>query len=333
MTGGTPTTKKSPPAPDLEAALAALSKDYAKLGARIHSLTHTVTCTYSGVTLRLHFPALRQSKATILELIDAVALYLVHFALPRTEVESVKALHGTLEVNDFMMKVSQLDARAKHLFIQANKATNRNGEAGELLLYLLTEWVLGAPQLIAKMSLKTNPAMPVHGADGVHVRYSKKDKRLYLYWGEAKFHAKLPDAISAAAKSISDALKPQKLKHEIELVQRNISFSGLDNTEKEALLRHLDPFADEYGDRHDISTCLIGFDFNGYLAASKLQGAQADAEFAKLAADELKRAAPLLAKAFKSAGLASEPIELFFFPVPSVRELRDLFQNKIGWKQ
>jgi hypothetical protein len=47
---------------DLEAALAALARDYSKLEARIRELTHTVTCTLSGVTLRLHFPAFRQSK-------------------------------------------------------------------------------------------------------------------------------------------------------------------------------------------------------------------------------------------------------------------------------
>ena len=58
-----------------------------------------------------------------------------------------------------------------------------------------------APQLIAKMSLKTNPKMPVHGADGVHVRYSKADKRLLLYWGESKVHADVGAAISAGFKA------------------------------------------------------------------------------------------------------------------------------------
>ena len=38
-----------------------------------------------------------------------------------------------------MFKHSQLLERAKALFKSAHIATNRNGEAGELLLYLFTE--------------------------------------------------------------------------------------------------------------------------------------------------------------------------------------------------
>jgi hypothetical protein len=76
---------------DLERALEALSRDYSKLGSRIRELTHTVTCTCSGVTLRLHFPAFRQSKPTVSELVDAIALYLVNFALPRSEIETLRS--------------------------------------------------------------------------------------------------------------------------------------------------------------------------------------------------------------------------------------------------
>jgi HamA len=145
-----------------------------------------VKCGCKGVTLRLHFPSLRQSKPTVFELIEVILPYLVPFALPRSEVNAVDALYGKTGSEHFKLRYFQLVESAKSLFKRANEATNRNGEAGELLLYLLTEWVLGAPQLIAKMSLKTNRDMPVHGADGVHVRYSKNDNRLLLCWGESK---------------------------------------------------------------------------------------------------------------------------------------------------
>lgn len=317
--------------PDLEAALAALVRDYAKLEARIRDLTHTINCTCSGVTLRLHFPALRQSKPTIAELVDVIALYLVNFALPRSEVEALRFQYQSLSFDEFSLKFSALEARAKDLFIRANKATNRNGEAGELLLYLLTEWKLAAPQLIAKMSLKTSPKMPVHGADGVHVRYSEADKRLLLYWGESKMHADLDKAIAAAAESIGKALTPTKLKHEIDLVQRNISFSGLEPAEKEALLRYLDPFEESYNERLDITTCLIGFDFDGFASVVADDPSRAEAMFRELAKAELAKAAPRLAKALTAAGLKAQPVELFFFPVPSVDEFRKLFQAKIAW--
>jgi hypothetical protein len=317
----------------LEAAVAALRKDYSKLSARIRSLQHSVTCDCAGAVLRLHFPSFRQSKPTVQELIDVIVPCLVPFALPRSEIKTVDALYGKASGEDFKLRYFQLVENAKSLFKRANVATNRNGEAGELLLYLLTEWVLEAPQLIAKMSLKTNREMPVHGADGVHVRYSKADNRLFLYWGESKLYAGVKDAIAAAAKSIVEALQPDKLKHEINLVQRNIDFSGLEETEKKALLKYLDPFDETYNERHDVTTCLVGFDFGGFSAVSKLDDLQAEAEFRKIAVDALSDIAPTLAKSLASAGLDGRPIEFFFFPVPSVQELRDAFQEKIGWKQ
>src|ERR1700722_716078 len=53
-----------------------------------------------------------------------------------------------------------------------------SGEAGEMLLYLLLEAVLGAPQMVAKMELKTNPKMENHGSDGIHMKWDEKDQVL-----------------------------------------------------------------------------------------------------------------------------------------------------------
>lgn len=235
-------------------------------------------------------------------------------------------------MDDFKLKVSQLSESAKALFKRANEATNRNGEAGELLLYLLTEWILDAPQLVAKMSLKTNREMPIHGSDGIHVRYSAEQSRLLLYWGESKLYSDVGDAITAAISSIAEALEPAKLQHEIELVQRYIDFSGLDDTSKSAVLKYLDPYDDAYNERHDVTTCLLGFNFDAFHALASTQPEKVDAEFIKLAEAKLKELAPKLAGTITAANLANRPIEIFFFPVPSVQELRDLFQAKIGWK-
>jgi hypothetical protein len=68
--------------------------------------------------------------------------------------------------------------------------------------YLLTEWILEAPQLLAKMSLKTNKEMPVHGADGVHVRFCEDAQQLRFYWGESKLYADVGQGITAAVSSV-----------------------------------------------------------------------------------------------------------------------------------
>jgi len=328
----TPSKNAEEESPDLAIALAGLRSDYSKLLPRVRSLEHTVTCECNGVTLRLLFPAFRQGKATVHELVEAIVYFLASFALPRSHVKAVDDLYGKVSVDDFKMKVSQLSEKAKALFKRANEATNRNGEAGELLLYLLTEWILDAPQLVAKMSLKTNRDMPIHGSDGIHVRYSAEQSRLFFYWGESKLYADIGDALAAAVSSFSEALEPAKMQHEIELVQRNIDFSGLDDPAKSAILKYLDPYDDAYNERHDVTTCLLGFNFEAFEALSSSPPDEAEAEFVKLAEAKLKELAPKLATTIKGANLANRPIEIFFFPVPSVQELRDLFQAKIGWK-
>src|SRR5690242_7092294 len=164
--------------------VAALRRDYSKLSARLRELQHTVVCECAGVALRLHFPAFRQGKATVYEMIEAASLHMTSYALSRSEIAEIESKYGKIPAQQFRDVTTALNANALRLFKTASKLAGRNGECGELLLYLLTEWVLGAPQFIAKMALKTNSELPVFGSDGIHVKYCAETGRLYLYWGE-----------------------------------------------------------------------------------------------------------------------------------------------------
>lgn len=317
---------------DLPAIIGALQRDYTKLAPRIRTLSHSVSCECGKVSLHLHYPAFRQGKATVPELVDMLVLFLTPFALPRAQIAVVMDQYTKINADEFALKTHQLFQSAVGLFKRANEVTNRNGEAGELILYLLTEWILGAPQLIAKMALKTNPQMPVHGADGVHVRYCSETSRLKLYWGESKLYADIEEAIAAAIKSITEALNPQKMKHELQLVERNIDFAGLSQDAKTALLQYLNPFDEAYNKRHDVITCLVGFNFEAFQQLTDLDEEAAEGKFCQLARDQLNAMSEKMGARLKQAGLAGQPIEMFFLPLPSVQQLRDLFQTKIGWK-
>ncbi len=98
--------------PDLDAVLAALRRDYSKLGPRIRELQHEVLCECSGITLRLHFPAFRQGKATVHELVELAWLHLTPFALTRKEIDAVRALQSTLPFDDLLVKTTQLNDAA-----------------------------------------------------------------------------------------------------------------------------------------------------------------------------------------------------------------------------
>ena len=316
---------------DLDVVVAALRRDYSKLSARLRELQHTVVCECAGATLRLHFPAFRQGTATVYELVEAISLHMTSYALPRAEVAAVESKYGQISPAEFRDETTALNTTALRLFKKASEATGRNGECGELILYLLTEWVLEAPQLIAKMALKTNSEMPVFGSDGVHVKYCAKSSRLYLYWGEAKLYDDVSDAITKAIESINTALDPAKARHELDLVKRNVDLSGFDPVAKAELLKFLDPAEENYNKRFDVITALIGFNFDAYSDVGAAEGEQAEARFAALATEKLEALAPSVAEKLKNAGLDATTLELFFLPVPNVQKLRDLFQAKIGW--
>jgi hypothetical protein len=315
---------------DPEQFIASLQKDYSSLSVRIRELIHSVKCETDGVTLRLYFPAISHGKPKILELVSTILDYVTTFALSRAQADSLMESYGTISADEFRVRCERLQREAIALFIRAQKATNRTGEAGELLLYLLTEWILKAPQILAKMGLKTNRDMPVHGTDGIHIGYSHEKKSFCFYWGESKLFEDVNTAISRAAKSIKTALKPQSMEHEISLVARNINAAGLSQEEQSLVLSFLDPYGSEnYNKRVDVITCLIGFNFDAF---DKLDQNSDEQQFRLFALAKLQEIAPHFSKALKSAGIRNQPIEVFFFPVPSVQDLRDLFQAKIGWK-
>jgi len=90
-----------------------------------------------------------------------------------------------------------------------------SGEGGELLLYLLAERFLNLPQILCKMSLKTNAQVHYHGADGVYANVDQ-DGVLNLYWGESKIHS---DAAKAIRECLS-SLKPFLDEEEEEAAKR-----------------------------------------------------------------------------------------------------------------
>ncbi|MGE7207806.1 Hachiman antiphage defense system protein HamA [Sphingomonas sp. NPDC019816] len=126
-------------------------------------------------------------------------------------------------------------------------------------------------------------------------------------------------------------LDDKKIKHEITLVKRHLDLSGLTPGAKKAMLDFLDPYGAGYPNRHDVISCLIAFDFDAFASALACM-TDAEEEFCRLASVKLEETAPKIAEALKAKGIEHQEVEMFIIPVPSVATLRDLFQDKIGWK-
>jgi hypothetical protein len=224
--------------------------------------------------------------------------------------------------------MNRLSSKARDLFIKAKKGSNRSGEAGEILLYVLTEWLLKAPQIVSKMYLKTNTNMPVHGTDGIHARYDKVSKKLHLYWGESKAHKTLSSALGSALASISEFIDESYDKREIDIVSAYADFDGLEKEAKEAFLRYLDPYTEESNDRVVTHSCLLIFEFTPSIGNDP---DKAEALFVEAVNESVEDFINSIKETIVDKGLGPQRFEFFLAPVPSVQDFRDKFQQRIGW--
>lgn len=316
---------------ELQRLLSALTSDHDDLGARIRSLEHTAKSQNAEVRLHGHYFPFRGGKPTVEEFIDLLSTKLVSFCMSR---KSINAAHETwreLSAQKQIEKVLQLRNKAFDLFKKAQRNTNRNGEFGEVIAYLLIEYVLKAPQLVAKMSLKTNRQMPVHGSDGIHFSFDAATGGLTLLWGESKCYASVTDAISEAVGSVAENLQHGKMGHEVFLIEEHGDLSAFDEAGQNAIMSFLDPFNENYNKRIDRSVILIAFDFNRFADMNALKPTEVEAAFEDALRTELDACATRLDVHLKKHGIEHHALDIFFLPVPSVHDLRAGFQDKIGW--
>ena len=231
------------PSEDLAALLAPCCEDVVleqtKTRCRVHLLGHDAN-----------------DRVRVDALTALLARQVVDFCVPRSRMQEARAhLERTGSAEERM----RLRDEAEKLFT----SLERSGEAGELLLCMLLERMLGLPQLLCKMSLKTSREMHVHGTDGIHARM-EDDGRLALYWGESKLHANFSSAIDNCVKSIAPYLEPgaDTRQQDLLLLREYV------NVEEQALIDALrryfletSPYAAQAEFR---GACLVGFDLKQY---------------------------------------------------------------------
>ena len=143
------------------------------------------------------------------------------------------------------------------LFNKAIKKLSQHtakGELGELILFTLLDVYVQAPKLLSKISMKTNPRMPVFGADAVHGQFLKGEFRVYL--GESKLHKNFKSAATDATNSIVNA--KSKFEDEFFLLDSYLDFPNLSDDLEKSILATLNPYSSSLADRIH-SPCFIGF--------------------------------------------------------------------------
>lgn len=137
-----------------------------------------------------------------------------------------------------------------------------SGEVGELLLFFLLEAAFGAPQVVCKMELKTNPGDEVKGTDGIHVKWDTENDHLDIFLGESKLYADLGKALTSIFDSITTLYDLDRIDDELHLVTAH--FKHLDS-ETQSIITSFINRASPQSNCHIIHACLVGFDWDEYI--------------------------------------------------------------------
>lgn len=145
--------------------------------------------------------------------------------------------------------------------IAKDKFTNLSlsGELGELILFALLESERNAPQILNKMSLKTDGNMHVFGLDAIHLGVWNNE--MQLFYGSSKMYDRLGDALSNSIRDIENfESDPKNERLEINLINSNIDsskFEGYTHQLKEIL----HPYSKKEHFRK-VYAIFIGFNWN-----------------------------------------------------------------------
>jgi len=317
---------------NLAEVLDAINRDHSKLASRMIAVTAPLDSTLKRTTIRAHYLSFQEHEPMVLEFVQAIANKLVSFCFSNAHLKAAYASMSGLDDDARQEASSQLFMEATDLFIKAQKNTKRSGEFGELIAYLLMEWVIGAPQVVAKLSLKTNPDMPVYGSDGIHLKYDAAADRLLVYFGESKSYERVTAAIKDAVTSVATALAPEKVRHELLLVRQQFDLACMPAEAREPILEFLNPLSAAAQKRETVAVIFIAFDFKGFSALKALELDEVAPAFEAALVAALAKHTKTLEVELKAAGIDHRRIEAFFLPVPKVADLRRAFHHRIGWK-
>jgi Cap4 SAVED domain len=291
------------------------------------SLTPILTQVGSEVTLaetkaccRCHFVTFDPNgRPRVDALVEKLARQVSDYCIPRSRIaEAAEQYHDTGSTEAF----SALEHEARELFVKLDKS----GEGGELLLYLLLETLLGLPQLLCKMPLKTSAEMHVHGVDGVHGKLLPSGN-LALYWGESKLYTNVNQAIDACFDSIAPYLLDQgagAAQRDLLLVRDHIDPG--DEDIKQALLKYFDDSEPESARIEFRGASLVGFTLENYPNPLADDGQSIRTEIA----EQLAKWHQHIGTRVGAQGLQSFELEVFCVPLPSVDAFRQKLRERIA---
>lgn len=252
------------------------------------------------------------------ELARLVADHVVDYCIPRRKIDEAR-IHA--DRTGSTSRLAQLDRQARDLFTKSAST----GEGGELFLFLLLEQLLGLPQILCKMPLKTNPQVHYHGVDGVHAE-GLADGRLAVYWAESKLYANATDGVTDCLQSLTPFIKnadSDAADRDILLLRDNVDLGDEELTLQ--LVRYFDERDARSAQVELRGACLVGFNHDDYPDPCSDSTAVGED-----AADAIEGWRGHVLKRLKVHDLGDVVIEVFLLPFPSVEDFRRAVAKELG---
>lgn len=264
---------------------------------------------------RCHFVRSDASdRPRVKALANQLALEVLFYCVPRGDIVRMQAMSPTDQIRESV----RLSKEAARLW---TKSQPNSGEGGELLLYAMLEQGLGVPQILSKMSLKTNTNMQIHGTDGVHAKIVA-DGTLALYWGEAKIYAKLSDALANCFTSITPYLLGASTEQDTWLIRHYADLG--DPTLTSRVLEYFDHDSPKSAEVEVRGACLVGFSHDDYPNLPKKQAEMQDLLDNSVTEWQNKVQSRIIAN-----NVTAYEIEIFFLPIPSAEDFRSAVMTAI----
>lgn len=291
-----------------------ISASREKFDACLDKVDHSLTVDGITATLRFHhvrFDANGMPKFS--DLAECLADHIVAYCFSASR-------RGVPNTHDEHTRLARLARKAL-------RRTPTAGEAGEMLLYLLLESVLGAPQILSKVDMKTARKVESYGSDGLHMRWHPQDNLLDVFFGEAKLEQSIYAALSNAFKSITEFHKQDMRDFEFGLVTSH--FKHAEPELRDAVLDYIDRQKPSSDCRIN-HACLIGYDWQDYAILTATGSTAITDEFRSRYLDDLPRLRTLIQKRFDNFKLTHLLFEVFFLPFRDVQAFRDAFNNALS---
>lgn len=298
--------------PTTEQLMALLKADQLNYAAVFGTIPTTLSVGSYNVALDFHYLRFNANgQPKIRELVDVLANHLVLYAIDATRIKPT------------LTDQQRAELHWEALSLLRNCDTS--GEAGELLLYFLMETVLKAPQMVSKISLKTNPNMEVHGSDGIHARWNEKAKVVELFFGEAKIYTDISGALGSACTSL-EAFHAKGLQTEIRLLTNHYQHAA--GPLRDYILAYAKG-TEVQGSASLNHAVLIGYDWTKYKQFESLPAGEQETALKAEYAGDNARLWELLEKRLKTLNINHVRLHVFFLPFRNVDDFRKAFHTKV----